>query len=94
MGYFILNASIYAPDLGFQGKNLNLVLSNDEIQVRIGEHLCNVTSISSTQLNCAMPDAALLSSDTTNPVVIVSDFCRFARQQPVVFASDLSLDRK
>ena len=63
---------MYFVSIDVQGKNLNLVLSNDEIQVRIGEHMCNVTSISSTQLNCAMPDAALLSSDTTNPVVIVS----------------------
>ena len=63
---------VFYVSIDAQGKNLNLVLSNDEIQVRIGEHMCNVTSISSTQLNCAMPDAALLSSDTTNPVVIVS----------------------
>ena len=39
----------------FQGDNLNLVLTDSELKVRVGSRSCNVTSLSLTQLNCEVP---------------------------------------
>lgn len=54
-----------------QGMNLDLVLEKNEIEVRIGDYPCNVTSISSTQLNCAMPDSKTLLADDSASLPVI-----------------------
>ena len=41
--------------LYIQGENLNLVLTNDDVTVLVGDAHCNVTSIADTQLTCRLP---------------------------------------
>ena len=55
-----------------QGDNLNLVLTESELQVRVGSHSCNVTSLSLTQLNCEMPRFDETSPEETDVEVTVS----------------------
>ena len=38
-----------------QGENLNLVLTNDDVTVLVGDVPSNVTSIANTQLTCRPP---------------------------------------
>jgi len=56
-----------------QGKNINLALQEPDIQVRIGDGSCEVTSVSNTQLTC-LPDIQQHRSDySSNLRVLVRD---------------------
>jgi len=52
-----------------QGESINVALDEDDIEVRVGDGVCDVTSMSSTQLTC-LP-AQLYSTSTPPPLSTV-----------------------
>lgn len=55
----------------FQGKNLNLVLTKDDVLVKVDDAFCNVTSIADEQLTCR-PPGPHADGITNSPKVTVS----------------------
>ena len=69
--YIYINIYIYKYIYIYtQGENLNLVLTNDDVTVLIGDARCNVTSIADTQLTCRPPTPEPEALEH-NPVVTV-----------------------
>ncbi|XP_033120013.1 plexin-A4-like [Anneissia japonica] len=56
-----------------KGKNLNLASTKDDVKVRIGQGMCEVTDLGNTQLTCNPPDKQPLTLEgfDSDPEVIV-----------------------